>query len=52
MIKDGVGGASTLTGLKFEKKVDFLTLIRRMEGYRVQKSDCAFVQMCIWMEYL
>ena len=42
MIKDGVGGASTLTGLKFEKKVDFLTLIKKVDGYRVQKSDLCF----------
>ena len=39
MIKNGIGGASTLTGLAFEKKVDFLTLLERINGYSVQKSD-------------
>jgi len=39
MIKDGIGGANTLTGLNFEKKVDFLTLLNGVKGYCVQKSD-------------
>ena len=39
MIKDGVGGASTITGLKFEKEVDFLTLLKSVDGYSVQESD-------------
>ena len=39
MIKDGSGGANTQTGLKFEKDVDFLTLLQKVNGYSVQKSD-------------
>ena len=38
MIKNGSGGANTQTGLKFEKEVDFLTLLQRVNGYSVQKS--------------
>ncbi len=33
----GVGGAKTLTGLKFERKVDFQKLIGTMRGYEVKK---------------
>ncbi len=36
MIEDGIGGANTLTGLKFERKVDFLTLINDISGYEVK----------------
>ena len=39
MIKDGKGGGNTATGLHFEKKVDFLTLIRAMPGYTTTKSS-------------
>jgi hypothetical protein len=38
MIKDGKGGANTLTGLNFEGKVDFLDLLRCIQGYTVQNS--------------
>jgi hypothetical protein len=38
MVKDGKGGASTLTGLNFEEKVDFLDLLRDLQGYTVQNS--------------
>jgi len=38
----GVGGANTLTGLSFEKKVDFQELLGRISGYQVKKlSDKA-----------
>jgi hypothetical protein len=33
----GVGGANTLTGLKFEGKVDFQNLLKEIPGYSVQK---------------
>ena len=39
MIKDGIGGANTLTGLRFEKEVDFLTLLMREDGYCVRQED-------------
>jgi hypothetical protein len=38
VVEKGKGGANTLTGLNFEKKVDFLDLLRGVEGYTVQKS--------------
>lgn len=41
MIKDGGGGHSTTTGLRFERKVDFLTLIQKVPGYSVRKSPVA-----------
>lgn len=34
----GLGGASTLTGLRFEKTVDFQNLIRTLPGYEVKKA--------------
>ncbi len=33
MIEGGKGGARTLTGLHFERKVDFQSLLERMDGY-------------------
>lgn len=33
----GLGGAKTLTGLHFERKVDFQQLIRDIAGYKVEK---------------
>jgi hypothetical protein len=38
MIKDGKGGANTLTGLNFEGRVDFLDLLKGIQGYTVQNS--------------
>ncbi len=37
MKKGGVGGASTLTGLNFEKKVDLHVLLSRIPGYELKK---------------
>jgi hypothetical protein len=39
MIGKGKGGANTLTGLNFEKKVDFTDLIRGIKGYSIKKSS-------------
>lgn len=33
----GIGGANTLTGLKFEKETDFLTLLEKIPGYHIKK---------------
>ncbi|MBI5887758.1 MAG: hypothetical protein HZB82_03490 [Deltaproteobacteria bacterium] len=33
----GVGGATTLTGLRFEKEADFLTLLKKITGYHIKK---------------
>ena len=38
MKQGGVGGAKTQTGLRFEGKVDFVTLIGKVPGYAVQES--------------
>jgi len=37
MKKGGIGGANTLTGLNFEKKVDFQKLLGSLPGYEVKK---------------
>jgi hypothetical protein len=37
MVKDGKGGAKTLTGLNFEEKVDFIDLLKGIKGYKIQK---------------
>ncbi|MDI6699693.1 MAG: hypothetical protein QME48_00435 [bacterium] len=38
MKKGGSGGAKTITGLNFEKKVDLYKLLTTIPGYRVEKS--------------
>lgn len=42
MKKGGEGGAHTQTGLKFEDKVDFLTLIQRQRNYSVDGSVVSY----------
>ena len=34
----GVGGGNTLTGLNFEKKVDFHELMKSIPGYELKKG--------------
>lgn len=36
MKKGGIGGANTLTGLNFEDKVDFQTLLSQIDGYQIK----------------
>lgn len=38
MIKGGFGGGTTITGLNFEKKIDFRELITAIPGYELKKS--------------
>jgi len=38
MKEGGVGGGNTLTGLHFERKVDFQTLLAGINGYEIKKS--------------
>lgn len=38
MIKSGIGGGSTITGLNFEKETDILDLLRSKRGYRVVEN--------------
>ena len=35
----GTGGARTLTGLRFERKVDFSTLLQQIQGYDLKKTQ-------------
>lgn len=37
MITNGVGGANTLTGLAFERKVDFQELLSEIDGYEIKE---------------
>ncbi len=39
MKKGGIGGANTKTGLHFEERTDFLTLIQKQKGYVVKISQ-------------
>lgn len=39
MIKGGIGGANTKTGLVFEGKTDFLTFIKKQKNYGVKGND-------------
>ena len=39
MIKGGIGGANTKTGLHFEEEADFLSLIKKHGGYSVKEND-------------
>lgn len=39
MVKDGKGGAKTLTGLIFEEKVDLIDLLRGINGYEIKESN-------------
>lgn len=38
MIKDGIGGGNTLTGLLFEKKTDILELLADTSGYAIHDA--------------
>lgn len=38
MIKGGIGGANTLTGLVYEGKVDLATFLNQQQGYRVEHN--------------
>jgi len=38
MIKDGIGGANTKTGLHFEERVDIKKLLQEIEGYELIKT--------------
>jgi len=39
MKKGGIGGAKTLTGLNFERRVDLRTLLSKIPGYSLKKSE-------------
>ena len=39
MIKGGIGGANTKTGLAFELKTDLPTFIAKQNGYEIFEND-------------
>ena len=42
MIKDGVGGGNTITGLIYEEKVDLAAFLESQNGYKVEKTKVYF----------
>lgn len=42
MIKSGVGGNTTLTGLNFENTVDLITLLKKIKGYDVENQKVGY----------
>ena len=42
MIKDGIGGGNTTTGLVFESKADLKTLLNSIKNYRVDNDNNVF----------
>lgn len=42
MKKDGFGGGNTITGLNFEGRADFLTLLDTAPGYEVTKAEIGY----------
>lgn len=42
MIKGGIGGVNTLTGLVYEGKVDLKTFLNQQPGYRVEGSHVLY----------
>ncbi len=42
MIINGKGGANTLTGLKFERKISILDLLSSQKGYEIKKNVIYF----------
>lgn len=45
MKKGGIGGGNTMTGLVFEGKADFLTLLSAVPGYNVSKAEIGYSVM-------
>ena len=42
MIKDGIGGGNTKTGLIYEKKVDLATFIAEQKDYTVESNNVLY----------
>ncbi len=51
MKKGGIGGANTKTGLHFEDKIDFLTLIKKQKGYKVKGNDIFYNDKKVAMSF-
>lgn len=43
MIRGGVGGAKTLTGLRFESRVDLKEVIKKIPGYTITGNEVFFL---------
>ncbi|MDR2748327.1 MAG: hypothetical protein LBB10_00275 [Bifidobacteriaceae bacterium] len=49
MIKGGIGGANTSTGLKFEKRTNLHDFIKSLDGYMVTPNDKKDVTTSRWL---
>lgn len=47
MIKDGIGGGNTTTGLVFETKADLKTLLNGVTNYRVDEENNVFLKISL-----
>lgn len=47
MIKGGKGGANTLTGLKFETRVDLRTVFNKLKDYEVKENDLFYKEKLV-----
>ena len=45
MIKDGIGGANTKTGLAFEGKTDLQTFLCNQEGYSCSPNKLGWIDV-------
>jgi len=43
MIRGGIGGAKTLTGLRFESRVDLKEVIKKIPGYTIKGNGAFFL---------
>ena len=43
MIRGGIGGAKTLTGLKFESRVDLKEIVKKISGYTITGNEVFFL---------
>lgn len=51
MKKGGFGGANTKTGLHFEEKVDFLSLIQKQRGYTVKNNEIFYNKKSVALSF-
>lgn len=46
MKKDGIGGGNTRTGINFEGKADFITLLDNIPNYSIKKVEIGYEVFC------
>lgn len=51
MIEGGIGGANTKTGLHFEQETDFLSLIKKQNGYSINGNNIFYNKKKIAMTF-